>query len=292
MEAAGKRYIWHGSKSDEFKIWNLSDLHLGAKGCAEKQLAQDIKKIANDPFSFFLGGGDYCDFIGYSDKRFDPDAVADWITVKDLGDLGNRLMKRVRDLFYPIRHKCLGILIGNHERKYELHTEHESLHHWLCQELQVPYLGYSCLFDIHFCQILRSKKPPELHDSLPPRRGENRHSESNVFRVFAHHGAGYAVTPGGKLNKLIGAMNAFEADLYFLGHVHDQMGRREPVLAANEDCTKLIQRVRLGVISGSYLKTYNQGSISYGEQKMYRPTSLGAAVVKIRPEGRHVEASI
>jgi len=291
MEAAGRRYVWHRSQKDEFRIWNLSDLHLGAKGCAENDIIRDIKAIEADPFSFWLGGGDYADFIGYTDKRFDPDAMAEWIKVKDLGDLGRVLTARVRDRFAPIKHKCRGLLLGNHELKYQMHTQHESLHYWLCEELGVPSLGYSCLFDIHFCTA-SGQKTPSLKTSLPPRRGEQRHHESKSVRVFAHHGAGYATTPGGKLNKLIGAMNAFDASVYFLGHVHDQMARREPVLCANEDCTKLTQRVRLGLISGSYLKTYNQGSISYGEQKMYRPTSLGAAVATICPHSGRMEASI
>lgn len=291
MECGGARYIWHGSVKDEFRIWNLSDLHLGARECAENDLKRDIDAIRDDPFSFFIGGGDYANFIGYSDKRFDPDCVAEWISVKDLGDLGKKCMTRVRDLFMPIRHKCLGLLIGNHELKYELHTEQESLHHWLCQELQVPFLGYCCLFDIHFCRTV-GQKIPALRATLPPRRGENRHSDTKTFRVFVHHGAGYATTPGGKLNKLVQAMNSFDAQLFFLGHCHDQVARREPMLSANSDCTKLTQRVRLGLISGSYLKTYSQGSMSYGEQKMYRPTSLGAAVAKIHPESGRMEAAV
>jgi len=291
MQAAGTRYIWHGSEADSFRIWNLSDLHLGAKGCAEGDIRRDVQKIQDDPYSFWLGGGDYADFIGYSDKRFDPDAVAEWINVKDLGNLGRKCMERVRDILAPIRDKCLGLLIGNHELKYEIQTEQESLHHWLCQELAVPFLGYSCLFDLRFCTAQGLKKP-RLADSVPPRRGEHRHSKSNTFRVFAHHGAGYATTPGGKLNKLIAAMNTFEADLFFLGHVHDQTGRREPVLGANGDCTQLEHRDRLGLVSGSYLKTYNQGTISYGEQKMYRPTCLGAAVARIHPMSRKMEAAI
>lgn len=292
MEAAGKRFIWHGSVSDVFRIWNLADLHLGAKGCAEGDLLKDIQEIGTDPFSFWIGGGDYCEFIGYADKRFDPDAVAAWISVKDLGDLGRKCMERVRNLFYPIRHKCLGLLIGNHELKYELHTEQESLHHWLCQELGAPYLGYCCFFDLHFCRVGAIQKAPVLKNRRPPRRGELRHHDSAVFRVFAHHGAGYATTPGGKLNKLINAMNSFDADLYFLGHVHDHTARKEPTIGADRDCAKITQRIRLGMISGSYLKTYNQGSCSYGEQKMYRPTSLGAAVARICPETRRIEAAI
>jgi len=128
MEAAGKRYIVHGSRSDVFRIWNLSDVHWMSKACAEERVKQDIAEIKNDPYSFWIGGGDMVDFIGHTDRRFDPDAVADWVSVKDLGDLGKVGMKQMAKLLKPIKDKCLGLLIGNHERNYALQTDHESLH--------------------------------------------------------------------------------------------------------------------------------------------------------------------
>jgi hypothetical protein len=228
-----------------------------------------------------------CDFIGYRDKRFDPDAVAEWVPLAKLADLGKYGMEQVRDIFKPIRHKCLGLLIGNHEKKYELATEHESMHHWLCQELNVPYLGYCCLFDVIFCRTTH-KGQPELRQDRPPARA----TTSQRFRVFAHHGAGYATTPGGKLNRLVQFMQSFDADLYFCGHVHDHVARKEPALGVDEEAKKIVQRERLGVVAGSYLKTYMQGSISYGEMKGYRPTSLGPAVAVINPETREFHAEI
>ena len=59
-------------------------------------------------------------------------------------------------------------------------------------------------------------------------------------------------------------------------------------LCADADCTKIRNRTRLGVVSGSYLKTYAQGVTSYGEQKGYEPVTLGAAWVKINPETREM----
>lgn len=285
MEADGKRYIIHGSRSDVFTIWHFADLHLMARACAEHQLEEDLKKVEADPFAFWFGGGDYCDFIGYSDKRFDPDAVAPWVSVKDLGKLGEKGMARVKKLFWPIRHKCMGLLMGNHEKKYALKTEHEGLHGWLCTELGARNLQYSALFDLHFVRDPQQETP---RIQLEAHKGFS----STSFRIYAHHGCGYAQTPGGKLNKLIQFMQSFEADLYFCGHVHDRVGRREPTLGADADCTKLVAHTRLGVIAGSYLKTYAQGVTTYGEQKGYRPVSLGAAVVTICPEKREVSAEI
>ena len=260
MQAAGKRYIWHGSAKDVFSIWNLSDLHWMSKSCDESQIRADIETIRNDPFAFWLGGGDYCEFIGYSDRRFDPDAVAESVSVADL---------------------------GNHEKKYELVREHAGLHSWLCQELRVPDLGYCALFDVVFCRTAGLTSPRLERGPAPRAR-----STSRSFRIFAHHGAGYAQTPGGKLNRLVQFMQSFDADLYFVGHVHDRVARREPAIGADSKCTSLEKRDRLGLVSGSYLKTYEQGTTSYGEMKGYRPTALGAAIAKVVPHTGHMEAAV
>jgi len=287
MEAAGKRWIAHPSRTDRFRIWNLSDLHLGARACAEDRIREDVTAIKDDPFSFWLGGGDYADFIGYSDKRFDPDSVAPWVSVKDLGKLGRVGMRRARDILSPIKEKCLGLLIGNHEKHYELKTENEGLHGWLCEELHAPNLGYCALFDVVFVRD-PAEKTPSLYSASPRAHGFT----SQTFRVFAHHGAGYAVTPGGKMNRLVQFMMSFEADIFFCGHIHDQIARSEPTLGADARCTKIIQHRKLGVVSGSYLMTYAQGSTSYGEQRGYRPTTLDAASVEICPETREMTAKV
>ena len=288
MEAAGKRYICYGSRSDKIRIWNLSDIHWMSKACAEDDVRADIRKIKDDPYSFWLGGGDYADFIGYTDKRFDPDAVASWVDVANLGNLGRFGMEQIRDLFEPIKHKCLGLLLGNHEKRYELFTQQESLHSWLCTELGVPNLQYSAIMDVVFVRRCGLRKPVLQWKVLAKNKGNG----SRAFRIYCHHGAGFATTPGGKLNKLIQFMQSFDADLFFCGHVHDRTARKEPALGADAACKKLTQRVRLGVIAGSYLKTYQQGTTTYGEQRGYRPTSLGASIVEITPDKNEAFAMV
>jgi len=286
MEASGKRYIVHGSKTDEFRIWNLADLHLMSAACAEEKLQADIDAIHDDPHSFWLGGGDYAECISYKDKRFDPDSVDRKVTVQELGEIAKAGYERVRDLFAPIKHKCLGLLMGNHEKTLELHTQQSDRTIWLCNELGVPNLRYCAMFDLIFARRTGVRQPKLRFE---PTEGR---ADSRTFRVFCHHGAGFATTPGGKLNKLIQFMNSFDADMYFCGHVHDQVGRRQVDVAANDDCTKLQERVRLGVISGSYLKTYSQGITTYAEQRGYAPVTLGAAFVKIKPYTRELRGEI
>lgn len=290
MQAAGKHYIWHASRTDTFKLVYFSDIHWLAAACAEKEVLRTRDEILADPFTFWIGGGDYGEFIGFGDaKRFDPDAVSDRVTVKDLGRLGKRTYEAIyEDIFKPIKHKCLGLIVGNHEKQYMRRLQQEDLHGWLCTEMGVVNLGYSCFMDVVFQQVRGLKEKPSVKPWPLPRLesasiAKANHAGSQTFRVWCHHGAGAAQTKGGKINRLTSFMRNFDADIFFMGHVHDQMGARLQVLTANADCTHLTNRQKLGVISGSYLKTYAQGTTSYGEQKGYEPTTLGAAWVQIRP---------
>ena len=286
MEAAGKRYIYYGSRRDEFRIWNLADLHVGSKGCAEGHIRADVERIRADTHAFWFGGGDYADFIGHTDKRFDPDAVAEWVDVKALGDLGKKSMERVLGMLRPIADKCLGMIVGNHEKKFEKKNLQDSLHGWLCHELGVPCLEYSAFVDLVFV-----RKPGVRRPRLHPNRA-HRGCSAHAWRVFIHHGSGYAQTPGGKLNRLVQFFNAADADIYFCGHVHDQVARRQVKIGADAACKTLVESECIGVISGSYLKTYAQGSTLYGEMKGYQPTNLGAAWVTVCPSTRTVRAEV
>ena len=154
MNASGKRFIWHESRADVFKLVYFSDIHYLAKACAEKEVLKTRDEILNDPFTFWIGGGDYGEFIGFGDaKRFDPDAVSERVTVADLARLGKVTYTGIRDLFAPIKHKCLGLIVGNHEKQYMRRLQQEDLHGWLCTELGVADLGYSCFMDVVFQQV-------------------------------------------------------------------------------------------------------------------------------------------
>ncbi len=289
MEAKGKQYILHPSRSDEFTVWNIADIHLGNKACAIDRVKEDIDIIKKDKRAFWFGGGDYAEYIGLDDKRFDPDCVHDAITIKDMGHLGKYLTQQIAELFGPIQHKCLGLLLGNHEKRYQQAAQQTHLHSWLCTELGVLNLEYSAFVDVVFVRTATVDKPV-LSSSSP--KDNNTTGNRRTYRFALHHGAGFAQTPGGKLNRLIDWMNMCDADIYMIGHVHDQQGRRHPTIGADAACRKLVEKVKIGVVSGSYLKTYAQGITTYGEQRMYKPTNLGAAFVHIQPDKNEVRGEI
>jgi hypothetical protein len=257
------------------------------RGCAEEDIREDIEKIRTNPNAIWVGGGDYVDYIGYTDKRFDPDCVSQSVPISALGHLGTYGMNLVKELFSPIANKCIGLLYGNHELTYMKHKEQSENHIWLCKELGVENLGYCALFDLAFIRDCSYTTPALSHVRTNVDRGPDWSR-----RIFLHHGAGFATTPGGKLNKLLQFMNAFDADIYMCGHVHDQKGQRIIQIGANPECTKIVAKNKIGVISGSYLKTYQEGVTGYGEQKGYSPTVLGSARVFIDPENKEVKGEI
>jgi len=288
MLAAGTKFILWPSKTDVFKLWNLADIHLASAACNEKHVMADIEEIRNDPYSFWISTGDCAEFITYSDRRFDPEAVADWVQTKDLANLGAVTYERLRDLFAPIKHKCLGLGLGNHERAYATHNDAVDRHGWLCSELGVQNLTYSAMMHVCFVMGCAADLPGLYPSTTEWKTGTHR----EAFRLWCHHGAGGAQTKGGKMNRLKKFMDAFDADIYMMGHVHDQTGTRETVLTTNRTGTKITERQKLGVISGGYLKTYSQGLTTYGEVAGYSPTTLGAAWVTVKPATRELAGRI
>ena len=284
MEASGKRYIVHPSRSDEFTIWNITDTHIGNAGVAMGKLLADIEAIRNDPYSFWVGGGDFAEYISPTDPRFDPDCVDQQLKPRDFGKLGVVLTEKVASIFAPIKHKCIGLVFGNHEAKYMKHNNQSDLHGHLCSMLRVPNLGNCGFFDLVFVRNSRIKTPTmSLTDAA------TSHTRAS-FRGVIHHGVSGATSHIGKAKSLERAMGIFDADFYMLGHVHGQAIYPLVTIGANNDCTKIVERVRYGIISGTYLRTYTQGVCGYGEQKMYAPTLLGASFIRINPETRQMRA--
>lgn len=271
MIPAGKYEIKVNRISEVWPLYTIGDCHLGSAGCSVEHLAEDVERVRTNPCARAILMGDLADFVGPADKRWDPANVTPEATVKDLADWGKYLARMVVKVFKPIRHQIIGALYGNHEDTYE--TRHaQQLHDWTCEELGIPNLGYSCFVDIVFRRSLKSARA-----SSPQARS---------YRVAADHGSSSAGSDGGKINKLVSFMNNREADIYIMGHLHEKDCKPLDRLAANDKCDKIISKKRLGLFSGTYLKTYYETKrAGYGERRGYRPVSLGCSVLEFQPFG-------
>ena len=265
MIAAGRFVIPCPKVGVVHKLYALGDCHLGNKGCSVEHLQADVKRIAEDPHARVVLMGDLADYIGPTDKRWDAANISSAARVADLADWGNYLAGLVVNMFRPIAGKIIGALSGNHEATFQA-RQAQQLHSWTCQQLGIPDLGFSCFLDLCFQRRL------------------DKAGTSRRYRIFAHHGAGAAQSAGGKINRLMPSMSANEADVYLVGHVHERDVKRMENLAANDTCTKITSRKKLGLFTGTYLRTYHEGTnAGYGERAGYRPVPLGCSVVEFQP---------
>lgn len=251
----------HRSKSDEFVLYAIGDLHVGAKHFDRKAFERAIATIAADSSARWIGMGDYAEAIIPTDKRWDFSSV-DPAFHSRLGDLPQACYEYVEKAFLPIKDRCIGLLTGNHDDK--LRTSHsQDIHGALCLRLGVKNLGYNSAIRWRF------RRPS---------------SSSRAVIVYATHGRVAARRDGGKLNRMQDQARFIDADLLLFGHGHSTVNSGVPSLgftrAGEFGWYERIQKVAM---TGCFRRTYATGSIDYGEQAGYEPTEIGMQKIVIRP---------
>jgi len=237
----------------------LGDIHYGNEACDKDELDKIVDWIRSRKRVLWIGMGDYADYIGYKDSRFDPTVVDKSLSISSLGKLGCELIQKFQSIVAPIANKCIGLMYGNHEDRYQIQQEQMNLHHDLCQKLGVCDLGYSCFTRISFSY----KKEVTFYD------------------IRAHHGAGWAQSDGGVINRLVKFMNQTDSDVTLIGHLHQRVHKIKIVLSYNGE--KVIEKVHFGAVTGTYLKTYADGITTYAEKRGYDPTPIGSYKIPLLP---------
>lgn len=263
MEIPSPKVIKLKSIDDQVRLHATGDWHLGNRGCAEGHLRRTIAQIGKERNSAVLLMGDLGDFIGPSDKRWEPAAISEKLGLEDLEDWGTTLERWVSDVAKPIKGKIIGVLEGNHEATYS-RQNHQAITQHIAGDLGCPELGYTSLIRIVF----------EAKDG------------SRDMTIMATHGSGGARTEGGKLNRLIATMQIAKADLVLMGHVHTCLMHRDPRLIRIDPDgapAELGETSTMGVVTGTYLRTYCHGHSGYGERAGYKPTPIGHPVIVITP---------
>lgn len=259
MDVLPTRVIEVEDLDSPVRLHATGDWHLGERGCVRDKLAADIDKIHDDPGAVVLLMGDLAGCIAPDDaRRFDPSSVDEGLSIQDINDWGGACVRMVHIAAAPLRGRIIGVLEGNHEMGYRRRKQ-QPITRMIADALGAPALGYTCLFTLRFVA------------------GKFRRDLS----VMASHGSGAAATPGGKMNRLIRTMQSVDAGLVLMAHVHDAIQYRRASLYQSGD--GIVERVQLGVVTGTYLATYAQGFSGYGERAGYMPVTLGHPVIEIRP---------
>ncbi len=250
-----------------FRLYCLGDIHAGTIHCVEPHVKKKVEEIKQEGNAYWMGMGDYAEFITPKDKRFDPNlrSIADWVEPDNIAHCQTEWLT---NLFMPIKDKCIGLLYGNHENSIRVFN-HDNVIKNLCGNLGVDNLGFSCFLRLFF-------------------KRENS-SESHLVKGVFTHGASGAITEGAKLMSLMRFMKSFEADIYGYGHVHDYIPKSLSRMTISSQ-GKIKSVVSIGCTTGSWFRTYTEGTIaSYGEQKVYPPTEICCAMFVVNPNTGYID---
>ena len=245
-------------RGSKIKLYPIGDIHAGVKHCEEHKIKELVQEIQRDTEAYWIGVGDYADYIAPTDPRWDSKVIANWV---DADNIAEDQTSWLEHLLKPIRSKCMGLCFGNHEETIRLRLSC-NVHKNLCESLNVPSLGYS-----GFVKLTT-----------------NRSGKERNTIICVTHGAGSAATKGARINRLKEFMSNFDADIYIHGHLHDNITNTSVSLGLDRN-NNIKQRVRVGAMSGSWLTAYTQSvPASYAEKKMLPPNVVGCPSFIITPE--------
>jgi hypothetical protein len=269
-----ERRVPYKSKSDTFNLFALGDVHVGNIGFAKDKFERTIRSIRDDPRALVILMGDLADAIVPTDPRFDARTIhPDFLgRIQDIAVAEYEYLERTLE---PIKEKVIVCLAGNHEETIRK-RHYLDLTNDLCRRLQFPYGEYCAAVALTF------------------ERGRSKKAER--FIVFAHHGAGGGASTGGRITKLEKLPESVLAQIFLMGHFHEQLFDVKPVMQFNFDKRDpdtgkkgVVEELpRIFLFTGSFLKSYVNGVCTYSERAMYRPNSLGCVRVRIKPYHREL----
>ncbi|MCK5017557.1 MAG: hypothetical protein KAS32_10860 [Candidatus Peribacteraceae bacterium] len=260
-------------RGDEFRLYPLGDIHMGARNCAEKQLRKHVKIICEDRNAYWFGGGDLLEAIKPQDsKRFDMNILPDWMlegtadTIRGrLSDMLMQQVDRLCEILSPIRERCLGLIEGNHEfsiRKYH----NEDVQSMLCRRLRAVNLTDEAVMRLKF---------------------KRRVAGATVI-VYASHGFGGGRTAGSEPLKLQRMMDEWEcADIALRGHSHTfNVLPPKPVLYLPRTKSlpdELLIRYRWAGNWGCWKYSHSVGPSTYESRAAYPARAMLTVRVDIKP---------
>lgn len=258
-----------GSRAQEWHLFPLGDLQFGAEGFREDLWKEVVRSVKSDPLALTIGMGDYTDlFRPTIQSRFRGATADDMSALEQLEDLHRSHIRDVAKKLSPViaKGRCLGLLGGHHDMDYQMGGINST--QYLCNLLNVKYLGRSCLLRLRFKHV----------DSAVVATTTN-------LKIHAQHGAGnarFVSTDMGNLER--NTAPYYNADVFLRGHSTKKGAIK--MLEYDMDFSRpprLMERDKLLVNTGGFMSGYPEGPrASYVERSNMAPASLGWVKVNIK----------
>lgn len=237
-----------------------------------KEIAYDALRAhidrAIDREAWFLGMGDYIDFMSPSNRqRLDGAALYDG-AIKSIDARALELTHQVAEILAPTKGRWLGLLSGHHFAQLR---SGDTTDMRLASMLEAPFLGTSAFVGVRL------------------QGGGSKGGYIATFSIWCHHGmgSGKAHAPILKLENL---SPYWDADVFLIGHMTKvaaaPIERIRPLYDAAPPRLKHKKIILAG--TGGWSKGYMEGARdglvargNYVEQKMLNPVCLGAPLIEL-----------
>lgn len=249
-------------------IMPIGDFQAGSPGFDSARLRRHVQ-WGVDHGVFFLGTGDYTDFLSPSNRRFLRNSGL-YDTATELIERWHREhMEEVKDILRPSIGMWMGLHEGHHYFEYGDGTTCDTD---LAQFLDAPFLGTCALTRLHF-------------------RGTT--GQSVYCHVWSHHGEGGGNDPVARLKKV--APGFPQVDIFIQGHNTKLSTESLDVLEfyGTDGHLKMRDRTQQFVAAGGFMRGYQMNSRfagraagSYVERGMMRPSAIGGALITVTPRHR------
>lgn len=243
----------------------FGDVHRSSPMHCEEKWKEFLDWAKNKKRCYFIGMGDYDDLASASERMMLNNRSLHESTTDTLGKLYKSYTERLAKELKFMNGKLIGLLEGNHYGEFPNNTTTTQL---LCDKLDTKYLGCSSFIRLSF----------------------NMQGRKTSLDIWAHHGQGKARLVGGSLNRVQQMGESAEADIYLMGHDHKKSAglANKLKLGNGSGSLKLHHKKQLYIRTGSFLKGYEDGRISYVADMALNPTDLGVVKIEMTPKRKRV----
>lgn len=263
--------IAYESSADTIKVVPLADLHLGSASCDETLLKFIVKQIAADPMCYWVGLGDYAEYITRKDPRHKETRLAGWL--HGIDDLATAQTEKVIEILSPIREKCLALLVGNHELTILKHSEVD-VYARLCEAIR-PDPKIAIAMGVQGFLVLRMR----------------RSGNSWPVRFYLHHGYGGGRLEGGHALTLGRVFKDFDTDVVLMGHRHCKYVLPRIQIAVSRG-GRIYERAQVGCFCGSFMRGYSDQTEVYSEVRGLPPLPVGPLMLTLIPAKKKIEVTV
>lgn len=267
-------YTRYSGTRESFKLVLIGDCHVGNKHSDERTLKALAARIATEERTYWIGLGDYCEWINLRDPRFDPEELPTWLFgAAELADIAKAESERFLDIMGPTREKCLALCSGNHEETILAHSERDvyaTIVDGLAVQGQDHRLDHRGWLTWRFGQSSEAKR-----------------GGSTAFRFFLSHGSGGGQTAGATANRVERlAQQCDGADVVAMGHTHRPQYAARSVWRAG-GTRGLVHRDVVHLVSIPALCS----DMAYAERRDMGPLATGWTELEIVPDQRLIRVS-